>query len=52
VRTPRHHWRRPPRANAVPARKSAKGRPQLGRGQLHAITGRKTADPPSSSSPS
>jgi hypothetical protein len=33
-------------------RKAIKGRPPLGRGQLHAITGRKTADPPSSSSPS
>lgn len=51
-RTPRHQWRRPPRANTAPARKATKGRPSLGRGQLRAITGRKTAEPPSSSSPS
>jgi hypothetical protein len=51
-RTPRRQWRRSPRANVPPARKAAKGRPPLGRAQLHAITGRKTADPPSSSSPS
>lgn len=51
-RTPRRQWRHPPRANATPARKATKGRPPLGRGQLHAITGRKTAEPPSSSSPS
>jgi hypothetical protein len=52
VRTARRQWRQPPRTNAIPARKATKGRPPLGRGQLHAITGRKTADPPSSSSPS
>jgi hypothetical protein len=52
VRTPRQQWRRRPRANTVPARKTIKGRPPPGRGQLHAITGRKTAEPPSSSSPS
>jgi hypothetical protein len=52
VRTPRRQWRQPPRTNVIPARKATKGRPPLGRGQLHAITGRKTADPPSSSSPS
>jgi hypothetical protein len=52
ARRPRHPWRRPPRANTAPARKVNKGRPSLGRGQLHAITGRKTAEPPSSSSPS
>jgi len=52
TRTPRNQWRRPPRGNAMPARKVAKGRPPHARGQLHAITGRKTADPPSSSSPS
>jgi hypothetical protein len=51
-RTPRHQWRRQPRANASPTRKTTKGRPAAGRGQLHAITGRKTAEPPSSSSPS
>jgi hypothetical protein len=51
VRT-RRQWRKPPRTNVIPARKATKGRPPLGRGQLHAITGRKTADPPSSSSPS
>ena len=52
TRTQRHRWRRPPRSNTMPARKATKGRPPLGRGQLHAITGRKTAEPPSSSSPS
>jgi len=52
VRSPRSQWRRSPRANAMPSRKADKRRPPLGRGQLHAITGRKTADPPSSSSPS
>ncbi|MBV8450907.1 MAG: hypothetical protein JOZ29_01365 [Deltaproteobacteria bacterium] len=52
VRTSRRQWRHPPRVNATPARKATKGRLPLGRGQLHAITGRKTADPPSSSSPS
>ena len=52
VRTPHHQWRRPPRPNVMPGRKATKGRPPLGRAQLHAITGRKTADPPSSSSPS
>jgi hypothetical protein len=52
VRAPRIQWRRPPRANAMPRHKATKGRPALGRGQLHAIRGRKTADPPSSSSPS
>jgi hypothetical protein len=52
VRTPRRQWRQPPRTNVMPARKATKGRPPLGRGQLRAITGRKTADPPSSSSPS
>jgi hypothetical protein len=49
--TPRRQWRRPPRANAISTRSAVKGRPPLGRGQLHAITGRKAADPPSSSSP-
>ena len=52
VRTSRRQWRRPPRVNATPVRKATKGRPPLRRGQLHAITGRKTAEPPSSSSPS
>jgi hypothetical protein len=52
ARTPRHQARRSPRANALPARKALKGRPPLGRGQLHSISGRKTAEPPSSSSPS
>jgi hypothetical protein len=52
VQAPRRQWRRPPRVNSTPARKVAKGRPPLGRGQLHAISGRKTAEPPSSSSPS
>ena len=52
VRAPRQQWRRLPRANGSPIRKPTKGRPQPGRGQLHAITGRKTAEPPSSSSPS
>jgi hypothetical protein len=51
-RSPRHQWRRPPRLSPVSTRKAAKGRPTLGRGQLHAITGRKAAEPPSSSSPS
>ena len=48
ARSPRH----PPRSSPLPARKAAKGRPAPGRGQLHAITGRKAAEPPSSSSPS
>jgi hypothetical protein len=52
VRNQRRPWRRPPRANTAPVRKVNKGRPPVGRGQLHAITGRKTAEPPSSSSPS
>ncbi|MBV8772045.1 MAG: hypothetical protein JO166_06915 [Deltaproteobacteria bacterium] len=52
ARNPRHQWRRAPRSAAIPARKAVKGRPAPGRGQLHAITGRKTAEPPSSSSPS
>jgi hypothetical protein len=52
VRTTRRQWRRQPGLHTVPARKPTKGRPQLGRAQLHAITGRKTAEPPSSSSPS
>lgn len=51
-RSQRHRWRRPPRPTPVSARKVAKGRTTTGRGQLHAITGRKTAEPPSSSSPS
>ena len=52
VRTGRRQWRRSPRAGATPAHKASKGRPPLGRGQLYAVTGRKTAEPPSSSSPS
>jgi hypothetical protein len=52
MRTPRQQWRRPPRAGTLPAHKPNKRRPPLGRGQLRAITGRKTAEPPSSSSPS
>jgi hypothetical protein len=52
ARTSRGQWRRPPRGTAIPTRKAGKGRPSPKRGQLHAITGRKTADPPSSSSPS
>ena len=52
MRSPRRQWRQPPRANTMPARKVTKGRPSLSRGQLHAISGRKAADPPSSSSPS
>jgi hypothetical protein len=51
-RPQRHQWRRLPRATNAPARKMTKSRPTVGRGQLHAITGRKTAEPPSSSSPS
>ncbi len=52
VQAQRRQWRRPPQAGITPSRKATKGRPPLRRGQLHAITGRKTADPPSSSSPS
>ncbi len=51
ARVSRHQWRRSPRSKTMPVRKAAKGRPPLKRGQLHAITGRKTAEPPSSSSP-
>ena len=51
-RNPRRQWRRPPRSTTTPARKSMKSRPAIGRAQLHAISGRKTAEPPSSSSPS
>ena len=48
TRGPRPQWRRPPGANTTPSRKSLKGRAPLGRGQLRAITGRKTAEPPPS----
>jgi hypothetical protein len=48
-RNSRHQWRRPPRSTTTPGRKSTKSRPALGRGQLHAISGRKSAEPPSSS---
>ena len=50
VRAPRRQWRRPQPASVQPTRKVTKGRPAPGRAQLHAVTGRKTADPPSSSS--
>ncbi|HKV54890.1 MAG TPA: hypothetical protein VJN94_09620 [Candidatus Binataceae bacterium] len=43
-------WRRMPRGNGPQLHKSAKARPTPRRGQLHAITGRKTAEPPSSGS--
>jgi hypothetical protein len=52
VRTPRGQWRRSSSTNILPTRKAPKGRPEVGRAQLHAVTGRKTAEPPSSSSPS
>ena|SRR5437879_13121279 len=52
TRNPHYQWRRPPRSTTTPGRKAVKGRPAPRRGQLHAITGRKTAEPPSSSSPS
>ena len=42
-------WRRVPRMEIQQSRKPAKPRPTQRRGQLHAITGRKTADPPSAS---
>jgi hypothetical protein len=44
----RSQWRRLPRVEAPQSRKTAKARPTQRRGQLHAITGRKTAEPPSS----
>ncbi len=52
TRSSRNQWRRPPRTTMLPTRNATRGRPAPGRGQLHAITGRKTAEPPSSSSPS
>jgi hypothetical protein len=42
------YWRRSPRANGPQMRQPSKARPTAARGQLHAITGRKPAEPPSS----
>jgi hypothetical protein len=48
-RQPHVHRPRPVRMNFIPPpRKTSKSKPPLRRGQLHAITGRKAADPPSS----
>jgi hypothetical protein len=51
-RIPRHQWRRSPRMAAPQMHKTGKSNPTPRRGQLHAITGRKTAEPPSSGSSS
>jgi hypothetical protein len=48
-RRPNPRLQRPVRVNfATPPRRTTKTKPPLRRGQLHAITGRKTVDPPSS----